>query len=125
MTLEQRWELVFSFQKNYVFDHQGNSVQVDALVEKEQVFIYGHEAAQSINNVINGVIWFTGYDSGSRQVSVGLREEVIGRMKWEQERFGWVGGEERQVKINRIENFDESLRSWSELKCYVLVESSI
>lgn len=42
-------------------------------------------------------------------------------MKWEQERFGWVGGEERQVKINRTEEFKES-GEWTELKCYVLVE---
>ena len=42
-------------------------------------------------------------------------------MKWEQERVGWVGGNDRQVSLKRVEEF-EGTGQWSKFGCYVLVE---
>lgn len=56
-------------------------------------------------------------------MSVGLRVEIVERMKWEQERGGWINinGGEREMKISRVEEFKEG-GNWSEFGCYVLVE---
>ncbi|KAG8382972.1 hypothetical protein BUALT_Bualt05G0135500 [Buddleja alternifolia] len=120
MTLEQRWEQIFTCQKN-TYDNPGNSVAIDALVEKEEVFVEGVKALRSEKNVADGVIWFTSYGPGGGETRVGLRVEVVERMKWEQARAGWVGGEERQVKIDRIDEF-KGAGEWSVFGCYILVE---
>ncbi|KAG8382970.1 hypothetical protein BUALT_Bualt05G0135300 [Buddleja alternifolia] len=120
MTLAQRWEQIFTCQKN-TYDNPGNSVAVDSLVEKEEVFVEGVKALWSEKNVADGVIWFTSYGPGGGETRVGLRVEIVERMKWEQARAGWVGGEERQVKIDRVEEF-KGVGEWSVFGCYVLVE---
>ena len=47
--------------------------------------------------------------------------EVVERMKWEQERAGWVDGAEKQVTVERREEFEGS-SGWTKFGCYVLVE---
>ena len=42
-------------------------------------------------------------------------------MKWEQERVGWIGGEKRQAKVKRTEEFG-GVGGWRKFGCYVLVE---
>ncbi|KAL0327069.1 UNVERIFIED_CONTAM: hypothetical protein Sangu_1784900 [Sesamum angustifolium] len=120
MTMEQRWERIFACQKN-TYGYQGNSVVIDALVDNEEVFVGGSKAVWNERSVQDGVIWFTSYGPGGEQMSVGLRVEVIERMKWEQARGGWVGGGERQARINKVEELKESAE-WSEFGCYILVE---
>ncbi|KAL3824037.1 hypothetical protein ACJIZ3_020066 [Penstemon smallii] len=117
MTLEQRWEQVFAC-KNI---NRTNSVAIDVLIEKEEVFVGGNKASWNDKNVVHEVISFTSNGPGGGQMSVGLRQEIVQRMKWEQERFGWVGGEERQVKINKVEECKD-FGEWNEFGCYVLVE---
>ncbi|XP_011070869.1 uncharacterized protein LOC105156443 [Sesamum indicum] len=120
MTMEQRWERIFACQKN-TYGNQGNSVVIDALVDNEEVFVGGSKAVWNERSAQDGVIWFTSYGLGGEQMSVGLRVEVIERMKWEQARGGWVGGGERQARINKVEELKEGAE-WSEFGCYVLVE---
>ncbi|KAL9166399.1 hypothetical protein ABFS82_05G026900 [Erythranthe guttata] len=101
LTLEQRWEKVFTCNS-----YGENSVKIDVVVEKEEVFVRGRKAVWNEKSVDNGVVWFTSY---------------VERMKWEQKRGGFDGGEEKQVKINRVEEFKET-KEWSEFGYYVLVE---
>ncbi|KAK6116392.1 hypothetical protein DH2020_049854 [Rehmannia glutinosa] len=91
LTLEQRWEQIFT---KAVWDEE---------------------------KVVDGVIWFTSYGLKGERMSVGLRVEIVERMKWEQERGGWIGGEKRRAKINRVEELKEG-GEWSKFGLYVLVE---
>ncbi|KAL8052770.1 hypothetical protein ABFX02_05G026700 [Erythranthe guttata] len=116
LTLEQRWEKVFACNS-----YGGKSVKIDVVVEKEEVFVGGSKAVWNEKSVDNGVVWFTSYGPTGEKTSVGLRVEIVERMKWEQKRGGYVGGEEKQVKINRVEEFNET-REWSEFGYYVLAE---
>ncbi|KAL0446951.1 UNVERIFIED_CONTAM: hypothetical protein Slati_1823000 [Sesamum latifolium] len=119
MTMEQRWERIFACRKNPYGD-QGSSVVIDALVHNEEVLVGGIKAVWNERSVQEGVIWFTSYGPGGEQMSVGLRAEVVERMKWEQAREV-VGGGDRQVRINRVEELKEN-EEWSEFGCYVLVD---
>ncbi|XP_057785453.1 uncharacterized protein LOC131002995 isoform X1 [Salvia miltiorrhiza] len=112
VTLEQRWEQVFKIGRDH---NNGNSVVVDVAVEREEVFVGGSKATWS---AADGVVWFKVEDGGG----VGLRVELVERMKWEEERGGWVGGEERQVKIHKVEKW-EGGGDWNEFRCSVLVET--
>ncbi|PIN13423.1 hypothetical protein CDL12_13949 [Handroanthus impetiginosus] len=111
VTLEQRWEQIFTCQKKNNNDH--DSVVVDTLMEKEEVFVGGIKA---LSTEKDGIVWFASNGGG---MDVGLRMEVVERMKWEQERGGWVGGKERKVKISK--EFKGN-GDWGVFGCYVLVE---
>ncbi|KAK6116390.1 hypothetical protein DH2020_049852 [Rehmannia glutinosa] len=117
LTLEQRWEQVFTC-RNTTND---NRVAIDVVLEKEEVFVGGSKAVWNERSVVDGVIWFTGRGPGRGETRVGLRVEIVERMKWEQERGGWRGGDERQVRINRVERFKKG-GGWNEFGLYVLVE---
>ncbi|KAL7260629.1 hypothetical protein ACSBR1_006317 [Camellia fascicularis] len=48
---------------------------------------------------------------------------IVDRMKWEQERGGWLGGEKRQVTVNKTEEYSGiGVGGWSRFGCHVLVE---
>ncbi|KAK6116391.1 hypothetical protein DH2020_049853 [Rehmannia glutinosa] len=117
LTLEQRWEQIFTSWNST----NDNRVAIDVVLEKEEVFVGGRKAVWDEKSVVDGVIWFTGYGSGGGEMRVGLRVEIVERMKWEQERGGWVRGEERGVRVNRVEEFKEG-GGWSEFGLCVLVE---
>ncbi|KAE9454407.1 hypothetical protein C3L33_13708, partial [Rhododendron williamsianum] len=119
MTLEQRWEKIFACENN--FSSQGNSVSVEAEVQREVVFMGGREAVWYENRVGDGVVWFTGF-GGVEQVNIGLSSLIVDRMKWEEERGGWVREGNRQVKVKRTEEFGGIGGVWSQFGCYVLVE---
>ncbi|XP_073135838.1 uncharacterized protein [Henckelia pumila] len=116
MTLEQRWERIFTCQNNGV-----NSVVIDVLIEKEEVFVNGNKGVMNERHAVDGVVWFTSSGNAGGQMSFGLRVEILQRMKWEQERGGWIGGDEKQGKLKKIEEFKEG-GEWRESGCYVLVE---
>ncbi|KAJ8570085.1 hypothetical protein K7X08_006662 [Anisodus acutangulus] len=118
MTLEQRWEQFFTCQNDNI--NEGNSVPVDVTLDTEVVLIAGtNKATWDDNNVVEGVIWFRSYDKdGGEVTSVGLRREIVQRMKWEQERGGW----KNQGRIKQVEQNRESSTKWRGFCCYVLVE---
>ncbi|KAJ9140651.1 hypothetical protein P3X46_031270 [Hevea brasiliensis] len=119
MTLEQQWQQIFACESNY---NEGNAVTVDVTVETEVVAVAGKEAMlQSEKNVIDGVMWFRSPDDVGGEAIVGLSLAVVERMKWEQERFGWIGAKERQVRVKRVEEFG-GRGGWRRFGCYVLVE---
>jgi hypothetical protein len=53
MTLEQRWEQIFASEYN---SSEGNSVVVDAVVQRETVAVAGREAAPDKRNAVDGVM---------------------------------------------------------------------
>ncbi|CAK9157335.1 unnamed protein product [Ilex paraguariensis] len=119
MTLEQRWEQIFASENN---SREGNSVFVDVSVQTKVVSVVpGKEAVWNEREVDDGAIWFRNFGNVGEGVSVGLRVEIVERMKWEQERAGWVGGEDRQARVKRVEEFG-GIGGWRKFGCYVLVE---
>lgn len=118
MTVEQRWEQIFERDN---IDH-GNVVMVDAVVRREVVMVGGREAVWDEKNVVDKTIWFKSFGSKGEEVSVGLSSEIVERMKWEEERVGWVGRGEREMRVNREEEFGGGAEGWRKFGCYVLVE---
>ncbi|KAL1332734.1 hypothetical protein HN51_061519 [Arachis hypogaea] len=122
LTLEQRWEKILSMKNNSVYGSKGNDgVLVDVVVETEFAMVGGgKEADWGEGNGDDGVVWF----SVGREVSVGLNLVIVERMKWEQERGGWLGRNKRQERIIRDEKFEGGIK-WENFGCYVLVESFV
>uniref|UniRef100_A0A6N2M8A5 Uncharacterized protein n=1 Tax=Salix viminalis TaxID=40686 RepID=A0A6N2M8A5_SALVM len=119
MTLEQRWEQIFACENGL---SGGNSVIVDAAVQREVIAVAGREVQPAERNVVDRIMWFRSSSNAGGEESVGLGLEIVDRMKWEQERAGWVGGDESYVTVKRVEEVG-GIGGWKKLGCYVLVES--
>lgn len=119
MTLEQRWEKVFSREN---IDIGENVVVVDVVVPSEVVKVSGREAVWDERNVADGILWFKSSDEVGGETSAGLSMVIVERLKWEQERVGWVAGDEREVRLERAEEY-KGTGGWRSFGCYVLVES--
>lgn len=119
MTLEQQWEQIFACESMYNAD--SNTVSVDVAVECQVIKIAGTEAVHDRKIVADGVMWFRSVSKVERETNVGLRLEIVERMRWEQERGGWAGGSERRVSVRRAEEF-AGKGEWRRFGCYVLVE---
>ncbi|XWS23021.1 hypothetical protein CRYUN_Cryun29cG0085400 [Craigia yunnanensis] len=118
MTLEQRWEQIFACDNSY---NEDNVAAVDVTIEREVFRVDGMEVSQDEREMLDGVMWFRSSSRVGGEVAVGLSLAIFERMKWEQERFGWTGGNERQERIKRVEEFGRS-GVWNKFGCYVLVE---
>ncbi|KAJ6689760.1 hypothetical protein OIU85_006108 [Salix viminalis] len=118
MTLEQRWEQIFACENGL---SGGNSVIVDAVVQREVIAVAGREVEPAERKVVDGIMWFRSSSNAGGEESVGLGLEIVDRMKWEQERAGWVGGDESYVTVKRVEELG-GIGGWKKLGCYVLVE---
>lgn len=141
ISLEQRWKKIYSYNRNnnnYV--NEGNSIHVDVTIDTESASVFGNKAwwdEKNINVVEDGMVYFKSLlsdkfgEETTKSLEIGLRLEVVERMKWEQERGGWMkssGGKERQEKVTRIEQFgggNINGDSWNLFSCYVLVESFV
>ncbi|KAL2904859.1 Larvicidal toxin 51 kDa protein [Bienertia sinuspersici] len=124
MTLEQRWERIFTADSSY--NHLGNKVMIDVAVALQDVAIGGKVAVVSEDENISDskVVWFRtiGSVGEQRQSSVvGLSKMIVERMIWEQERVGWMNGKERQVRVVKEEDYG-GIGWWVRFGCYVLVE---
>lgn len=121
MTLEQKWEQIFSCENK---NGMGNTVNVDAVVQKEVVVIGGWEAVIGEADIAEGFVWFNSFNNVGEKSSVGLSTAIIERMKWEQERVEWNGGKEKQVRVKKVEEF-KGTNGWKKFGCYVLVETFV
>ncbi|XP_057761393.1 uncharacterized protein LOC130981746 [Arachis stenosperma] len=126
MTLEQRWEKIFSKKNSSIGSEGRNEVFVDVVVETELAMVDGKQAFWDEGNVDDGVLWFKSLDNVGGGVSVGLSLVIVERMKWEQERGGWLGfnNNNKQVRVTREEKFEGAQR-WEDFGCFVLVESFV
>ncbi|XAR51579.1 hypothetical protein NMG60_11006246 [Bertholletia excelsa] len=122
MTLEQWWEEIYSCENE---GHEGNTVTVNADVQKEAVLVYGKEAVKDERPLDDGFVWFRVEDQTlSKGVAVGLSSALVERMKWVEERRGWFRGREREVRVERVAEVG-SESEWVKFGCYVLVESFV
>ena len=120
LTLKQRWEKIFSKENN---DGENLAVFVDVVVQTEVAKIAGREAVWNENG--ERVVWFKSFDDEGLEItSVGLSLKIVDRMRWEQERVGWIAGNQRQVRVERVEEFGGTNR-WRKFSCYALVESFV
>ncbi|KAJ0038666.1 hypothetical protein Pint_23391 [Pistacia integerrima] len=118
LALEQRWEQIFASENSH---SRENGVVVDVVVPTEVVSFGGVEGVPDEKNVVDGMMWFKSSINAGGELSVGLRTLIIERMKWEEERFGWVVGNEKQVRVKKVEEFG-GVGEWRNFGCYVLVE---
>ncbi|XP_073525560.1 uncharacterized protein [Phyllobates terribilis] len=116
ITLEQQWDRVF-YCDNTQYEGSRNTVFVDVAVPNESVKIAEVDAVQQGNDN-NGVVWFSSMDGRER---VGLSSLIVGRMKWEEGRVGWVSDEGNQGNVLKIDEFG-GLGKWERYGCYILVE---
>lgn len=123
MTLEQKWEQVFEQENEH--DNKGGNVFVNASIHNEAAFIGENrrEAIWDERNVVDGVVWFMCHEGDNvKEESVGLRREIVERMRWEEEKVGWIGDNDNRIeRVNREEKFEGS-GGWRRFACYVLVE---
>jgi len=117
LTLEQRWEKIFTKENE---NSEKNNVLVDVVIQTEDAKVEGKDVIWDENKLVDGVLWFKSVE----EKSVGLSLEVVKGMKWEQERFGWIPGKGRQVRVTKVEEFDGT-NKWKKFSCYVLVESFV
>lgn len=124
MTLEQWWEEIYSC--GNVNNQESNAVTVNAELQRELALIRGIEAVKDDRNGRGGFTWFKVYNPYGRRgvISVGLSFAIVENMKWVLEEGGWVSGEERDVKVERVEEF-RGENVWRRFGCYVLVESFV
>ena len=94
---------------------------MDALVQREVVTVGGREAVVDERNVGDGVVWFRSSSNLGEETSVALSLAIVERMKWEQKRVGWIGGNGKRVTVKRVEEF-AGIGGWKKFGCYVLVE---
>ncbi|XP_042495599.1 uncharacterized protein LOC122074716 [Macadamia integrifolia] len=119
MTLEQQWEKIYECENNL---SKSNVVILDVNVQTEVALLFGKEAVNGDPDVVNGVMWFRSLtNTKGKGSSLGLSLSIIERMKWEQERVGWLGGQQKQGRIQRVEEFGEKI-GWKKYACYILVE---
>ncbi|CAH2037918.1 unnamed protein product [Thlaspi arvense] len=114
MTLEQRWEEVFSCENDKSEDFD---VVVDVEVKDEAVKLEGQEMGRGVD--ANGFVWF-----GVGDKKVGLGSLVVERMKWVEERFGWTGKGDQKMAVKRLEKPKDG-SFWKSYHCYVLIESFV
>ncbi|KAL8161403.1 hypothetical protein V2J09_012892 [Rumex salicifolius] len=110
MTLEQKWDRIFYCDNN---SGSKNKVFVDVAVPNESATVAGADAIQQINNREDKVVWFSTMDGRAR---AGLSSLIVERMKWEEQRVGWVPNQGNVLKI------EELGKSWERYGCYILVE---
>ncbi|EHA8587314.1 hypothetical protein COCNU_scaffold001861G000010 [Cocos nucifera] len=64
-------------------------------------------------------MWFKPVNSGDR--GLGLSLAIWERMRWEEERGGWIGGQENVERVERLEVYGGE-NGWKKFGCYALVE---
>jgi hypothetical protein len=121
LTLVQRWEKIFTKENQ---NNGENNVLVDVAIQTEVAKVVGKDAIWDENILVDDVLWFKSIEDVGEETSVGLSLEVVKAMKWEQERFGWIAGNRRQVRVTKVEEFDGT-NKWKKFGCYVLVESFV
>ncbi|XP_028803463.1 uncharacterized protein LOC114758573 [Neltuma alba] len=122
MTLERRWDKVFSKENS----ENSNEVFVGVVVKTEVAGLGdGREAVWEEGKFGEEyVMWFRSLEGGERKV--GLSMATMKRMRWEQESADWVGkNEKKKVRFERMENFDGKSNEWENFEFYVMVESFV
>ncbi|GMH27545.1 hypothetical protein Nepgr_029388 [Nepenthes gracilis] len=118
VTLEQRWERIFTSERGY---NEGNAVAMDVVAPTQVVTVAGMVAVEEEKHDADGVHWFKSTGDSGVETRVGLSSLVLERMMWEQERVGWVNSKEKQARVSRVHEYG-GIGSWRKFGCYLLVE---
>lgn len=130
MTLEQWWEKISSSVNNGEDD--ANVVHVNVNVQREVNYVYGMQGERDDRVRHLGFVGFRVRDRNCRRrrwgggggVVVGLSLAIVEKMRWVQEEGGWVGGREKELRVERVEEI-ASENGWQRFGCFVLVESFV
>lgn len=96
---------------------------MDVVVQPETAKIAGtRDTFWDEKDVGSGVLQFSS-NNGGKAKKIGLCMAIVERMKWEQERGGYVGGT-GNVRMVRVEEF-EGNGMWRKFGCYLLVETFV
>uniref|UniRef100_A0A0E0AVA6 Uncharacterized protein n=1 Tax=Oryza glumipatula TaxID=40148 RepID=A0A0E0AVA6_9ORYZ len=110
MTLEQRWEEIYSCDNTHWGSISGkqpdDEVKVNVTVRRSTALLGGTGAVV-------------------QEGGVGLDMVVWEKMKWELERGGWVAGNGDLESIERVERREALGRCWDKFGCYLLLESFV
>ncbi|KAJ4866102.1 hypothetical protein Rs2_52380 [Raphanus sativus] len=105
------------------YNKEESEVVVDVEVETKVVKLDG-EVTNLRETRADGFLWFSVLREERQDKKIGLGSVVVERIKWEEERFGWLNkGDEVRSSIKRTERFEGGSSHWKSYKCYVLVES--
>lgn len=117
MTLEQRWEKIYLCERDSS-EANGSIIDVDVEVEREVVMVGGKEVGRVERDEANEVVWYRSFGN-----YVGLSLAIVGKMEWEEKNAGWVRGNDRKVRVKKVEEIDgEMSNEWRRFGCFVLVE---
>lgn len=116
MTLQQFWEQIYSCENN---GKEGNDVKLSAGVRRHMAFLNNSEVVHDSGEVVDGMVWFKPVNSVNG--GLGLSLAIWERMRWEEERGGWIGGQENVERVERLEVYGGE-NGWTKFGCYVLVE---
>jgi len=116
MTLEQCWEEIYTRENCY---GEGKIVEFGVGVVRERTLLNGSEDVKDNTEIEDGMVWFKSADSLGN--GLGLSLLIWERMRWEQARGGWVSGEKKVERVERVEA-GEGESGWKKFGCYVLVE---
>ncbi|BAT05418.1 uncharacterized protein [Oryza sativa Japonica Group] len=133
MTLEQRWEEIYTRDNAHrgrrSTSSKDNEVEVSATVRRSTALLGGTDAVRGGGpQMVDGVMWFRPAapptNSGTAG-GVGLDMVVWEKMKWELERGGWVAGNGDVESIERGERREARPGQWDKFGCYLLLESFV
>ncbi|XP_026444874.1 uncharacterized protein LOC113345302 [Papaver somniferum] len=119
MTLEQFWEAIYKCENDYYSPN--NVVAVSTSVKKETVKLFGMEATtrNMDHDGTDGIQWIR---NESNNV-LGLNTAIVEKMKWIQEKGGFIGGGGRDARVEYVEEFKQGNHAgWERFGCFVLVE---
>lgn len=95
----------------------------ELVVQNKVVLVAGKEAVDDAS-VVDGVIWFWSVGDRGRENKGRLSLAIVERMKWKEKRVGWASGDEKQVRVKRVEEYGV-VGEWKRIACNVLVEACV
>ncbi|OVA06430.1 hypothetical protein BVC80_479g3 [Macleaya cordata] len=117
MTLEQTWEEIYTCGND---NTTGNFVSICVTLQKEAIMLFGEEAVKDDTPGVDGFIWFRHVMHNEEGSRLGLSIAIVEEMRWIQEKGGFIGGGDRDVRVEKVEKFEGG--GWKRFRCFVLVE---
>ncbi|OVA06432.1 Protein of unknown function DUF1262 [Macleaya cordata] len=93
------WEEIYTCKNDYT---AGNVVAVNATVQREAIKLFGEEAMKDgRGGGVDGFIWYRHVQHNEGGSKLGLSLAIVEKMRWIQDKGGWVGGGESDVKVEK------------------------
>ncbi|KAL5723438.1 hypothetical protein ACHQM5_006840 [Ranunculus cassubicifolius] len=118
MNLEQWWEEIYTSEKDKLSE---NYVNVNVDVQNEVSSLFGLVAVKDDKYGPGNIMWYSHVDNQGEVTSLGLSSAIVEKMKLVLKLGGWIGGGDRDVKVERVEEY-KGENGWNRFGCFVLVE---